>query len=61
MLTKSEAVKLNTDSSDIIDTFSDGAYLNIAEKELRLNGPEDLCNEINKFTKKIIKYKDTKV
>ena len=55
LLTKSEAVKLNTDSSDIIETFSDGAYLNIAEKELRLNGPEDLCNEINKFTKKSYK------
>ena len=43
--------------TDTIGIFLDGAYLRVAEKEFMLRGPEDLCNEINKFTKTI----DTKV
>ena len=51
-LSKSEVKKLNNDNTDTIGIFLDGAYLRVAEKEFMLRGPEDLCNEINKFTKK---------
>ena len=51
-LSKPEVKKLNNDKTDTIGIFLDGAYLRVAEKEFMLRGPEDLCNEINKFTKK---------
>ena len=51
-LSKSEVKKLNNDNTDTIGIFLDGAHLRVAEKEFMLRGPEDLCNEINKFTKK---------
>ena len=54
-LSKSEVKKLNNDNTDTIGIFLDGAHLRIAEKEFLLRGPEDLCNEINKFTKKNFK------
>ena len=39
----------------MIDIFVEGAYLNISEKEYYLNGPAELFNEINKFTRKSYK------
>jgi DNA gyrase subunit B len=54
-LNKSEVRKLEASSSDIIDIFVEGAYLNIGEKEYFLKGPVDLFNEINRFTRKSYK------
>ncbi len=54
-LSKPEIKKLNFSNSDIIDLFIDGAYLNIADKEYFLKGPEEMYSEINRFTKKSYK------
>ncbi|MBF95922.1 MAG: DNA gyrase subunit B [Alphaproteobacteria bacterium MarineAlpha9_Bin4] len=54
-LSKPEVKKLNTNNSDIIEIFIDGAYLNVADKEFFLKGPEEFCFEINRFTKKSYK------
>jgi len=54
-LSKLEVKKLNMTNSDIIDIFIDGAYFNIADKEYFIKGPEELYNEINRFTKKSYK------
>ena len=35
-----------------------GPILHIAEKEFPLKGPIELFNEINKFTRKNLKFKD---
>ncbi len=54
-INRNEAKKLEVSSSDMIDIFVEGAYLNISEKEYYLNGPAELFNEINKFTRKSYK------
>ena len=59
-INKTEVKKLESDSSDIIDIFIDGAYLHIAEKEYSLKGPVDfLMKLINLLRKnyKIQRYK----
>ena len=55
LLIRTEVKKLEASSSDIIDIFIEGAYLNIAEKEYPLKGPAEFFNEINKFTRKSYK------
>ncbi len=54
-LNRPELKKLNDNNSDLFDIFLDGAYLKISEKKYPLKGPQDLYNEITRFTKKSFK------